>query len=85
MTTLARPVIRLPVIGATAFFARVTRLIASRQKGRSLKPLTELDDPILRDIGMGEDIRYVLRARRAADLARLRMRSQGGPFFIPPA
>lgn len=85
MTTLASPLIRLPVIGATALFARVTRLIAALQKGRSLKPLTELDDHILRDIGMGEDIRYVLRAKRAADLAWLRTRSQGGPFFIPPA
>jgi uncharacterized protein YjiS (DUF1127 family) len=85
MTTLTRPLIRMPGIGAAAVLARVARFVALRRKDRFLKPLAGLEDHILRDIGMSDDIRYVLRTKREADLAVLRMRSQGGPFFIPPA
>ena len=63
----------------------MVRRIAPRPRGKSLKPPAHLEDHILRDIGMGKDIRYVVRTRRETDLARLRMRAQGGPFFIPPA
>lgn len=85
MTTLVRPAGPASGLGMARISSFLGRLVKVHLKAKSLQQIAHLDDHILRDIGMSEDLRHVLQARREAELNRLRMRAQTGPFFVPPA